>query len=183
MALGLDEVVQAVTQAAAGVSLVGDGAGLTGPAGEEDGVIGLVQFLGADVPAHGGAALEGDAFGLQQGNAALDQGFVQLHGGDAVGQQTAGGVVLLQYGDGVAPVVEIVGCGQPGGAGADHGNGQARPTLGRPWGHPALLEGVVDDGPFVVPDGHGLTGEAAGAGTLAGGGADPAGELREAVGF
>ena len=90
---------------------------------------------------------------------------------------------LFHHGDGVAPAVELVGGGQARRAGAHHADLFAGP-LGRTAAlHVAAGEGVLNDAQLVVPDGDGAAVDAADAGLLAGGGTDPAGELREVVGF
>jgi hypothetical protein len=82
----------------------------------------------------------------------------------------------------VADPRQLLGGGQAGGAGADHGDllaGLGPGRLGRDPAHfPALVDEEVLDG----LDAHRLGVDAQGAGGLAGGGADAAGELGEIVG-
>lgn len=56
---------------------------LLGAGGEADGVVGVEEFLGGDVAACVGIVFEGDAFGLQYGEAAVDYLLVELEVGDA----------------------------------------------------------------------------------------------------
>ena len=72
---------------------------------------------------------------LHQPQPAVDDGLVQFKVGDAIAQQAAGGFVLLEDGDGVAELVEVVGTGEAGGAGADDGDADGTETRRRTGGH------------------------------------------------
>ncbi len=77
---------------------------------------------------------------------------------------------------------QLLGAGHAGGAGADHGHALAGLVGRGPWLHPAVLEGLVDDGAFNALDADRVVVDVQGAGFLAGRRADAAGELREVVG-
>jgi hypothetical protein len=69
------------------------------------------------------AGFENDAFLGEQVDAALhDLLLVELHVGDAIHEQAADAVGALEDGDAVAGLVELVGAGEAGGAGADDGD-------------------------------------------------------------
>ena len=108
---------------------------------------------------------------------------VQLHVGNAVGQQTTDTVGSLKHGDPVPGLVQLGGTGQPGGTRADHGHALARALFRRLGDHPALCKALVDDGALDILDGHGRIVDAEHAGTLARGRADATGELRKIVGL
>ena len=91
--------------------------------------------------------------------------------------------MLFDDGHAVAAVVELIRHGETRGAGADDGDLLVRSVVGEARLHVAVLERVLDDGALVVVHGHGRVVESAGAGLLAEGGADAAGELREIVGL
>jgi hypothetical protein len=71
----------------------------------------------------------------------------------------------------------------PAGTGADDGHFLAGALAGRGGADPARFPALFGDGILNVFDGHGRTGDAQHAGSLAGGRANPTGEFREVVGF
>ena len=77
--------------------------------------------------------------------------------------------------------IELGRSSQPGRAGADDSHRTARALALRASGHPALGEGPFDDGGLDGLDGDRRAVDAQHAGRLAGGGTDPARELREVV--
>ena len=97
-------------------------------------------------------------------------------------QQPADAVLLLVDRDVVSGAGELLGAGEPGGAGADDGDALAGAAFGHLGLDPALFPGLVDDGAFDGLDGHRGVVDVEGAGGLAGRGADAAGELGEVVG-
>ena len=110
---------------------------------------------------------------------------LQLEGGDAVGEQAADLRVAVVDGCRHAVAGQHVGAGQPGRAGADHRHTPAAgldPAEVRP---PAHLQGGVDDVFLDGADGHRAEIVIEGAGALAEAvlGADPAADLRQAVGL
>ena len=90
-------------------------------AGADDGGVEILdQQLRLDVLADGGIAQELDAFLLQQRDAARDHfALVELHVGDAVGQQAARAIRALEHGHRVAGLVELRRGGEARRAGAD----------------------------------------------------------------
>ncbi len=120
---------------------------------------------------------------LQIGHLTPDNGLGQTELGDAVAQNTAGGVEGLEHGDLIAHSGQLTGAGQAGGAGSDDGHLVAvlgggghigQTVLRRPVGHKALN----------AADGHRLPLDAPDALALALGllGADTAGDGRQGVG-
>ena len=63
---------------------------------------------------------ERNSFFLQQCNAAVDNGLVQLEVGNTIAKQTAGRLVLLEYRYLIAHQVQVVGRGQSCRTGTDH---------------------------------------------------------------
>ncbi len=115
-----------------------------GADGVDDGIEIVRKVLGADVGADCAAADELDALGAHEVRAAHNNGFIELHVGDAVHEKAARAVGALVDGDAVAGLVELVGGGETRRSGADHGNGLARAQGGRLRADPALAEGAVD---------------------------------------
>ena len=158
-------------------------AGLLGTAAQHHGIVAVQQFFGGNSPAHIHVGAELHALGLHDLGAALDDGFVQLHVGDAVHQQAAHAVCTLEHSHGVAALVQVFGHRKAGGAAAHHSYALAGAGGRRCGVQPALGVSRLNDGVLVLAHGHAAAGHiAAGAGGLAQGGAHPAGELREAVG-
>ena len=153
-----------------------------GAAAEHHGVEFLDELRGGEVLSDLRAGDEFDALCGHQVDAALHDGLVQFHVGDAVHQQAADAVGAFVYGHGVAGAVELRRAGEPGGAGAHHGDPLARALFGGLRDHPAPLESPVDDGAFDIFDGDRRIVEAQHARPLAGRRTDPAGELGEVVG-
>src|SRR5690554_4386503 len=88
------------------------------------------------------------AFGFHLCQAAIDMCFLELEVGDAVAQQPADAVALLEHRDGMAGAGQLLGASQAGGAGPDNGNGFTGLVGGRLRNHPALLPTLVDNGVF-----------------------------------
>ena len=93
--------------------------------------------VGVDVHADVLVHPELDAFGLHLLDAAVDQVLLHLEIGDAVAQQPADAIVLLEHDDGVAGARELLRAGEPGRAGADDRDALAGLALGRPRRDPA----------------------------------------------
>jgi hypothetical protein len=119
---------------------------------------------------------------LHLGEAAVDVALLHLELGDPVAQEPADPVGPLVDGDLVTGPGELLGRGQAGGTGADHGHPLAGFHRGDHRRDPALVEGPVDDRDLDLLDGDGVGVDAEHAGALAGGRAQPAGELGEVVG-
>ena len=98
------------------------------------------------------ARLELDALGRHLLQAAVDDPLFQLEVGDAVAQQAADAVVLLEDHHLVAGAGKLLGGGQPGGPGADDGHALAGAAWRRQRLDPALGEGPLGDLVLDVPD-------------------------------
>ena len=83
-------------------------------------VVVVQQPLHRDVDADLDAGAEDHAFGLHLPDAAVDQLLLHLEVGDAVAQQAADPVGLLEHGRRVAGAGQLLGAGQAGRARADH---------------------------------------------------------------
>ena len=159
-------------------------AALGGADGEDDRVEVLAELFGRDVDADVDAALEGHAFGLEEGDAAQhDFLLVELHVRDAVHEQASGTVGAFEDGDVMSGVVQLRGGGEAGGAGTDDGDLLAGALRRGAGDDPAVLVALVDDRDFDVLDRDGRLVHPEHAGALARGGADAAGELREVIGL
>ena len=151
-------------------------------AGQQHAVVLFQQFRRGLAAADVGAAAKPHPGALHGGDAPVDNGFVQLHVGDAVAQQPAGAVGFFVHGHAMAAAVEQPGRRQPGRAAAHHrhrfagAHGRGRVV------HQAVGEGVLHNGALVLFGADSLAVLGAGAGGFAQSGADAASELRQAVG-
>ena len=136
----------------------------------------------AEVLAHGHAGLELHSLGGHLLQAAVDNVLLQLEIGDAVAQEAAHAVVLLEEHDLVAGADQLLGGGQSGRAGADHGHAAGALLPGVDGPDPALLEGPLRNLVFDLLDGDRRVVDGQRAGGFAGGRADAAGDLGEVVG-
>jgi hypothetical protein len=116
-------------------------AGVGGAAGQDHGVELGAQLVDGDVGAHVHAGAELGALGLASGRAAVEVALLHLELGDAVAQQAADAVGPLEDDHGVAGPGELLGRGQAGGTGADHGDLLAGAPSGSDGHHPALGPG------------------------------------------
>ncbi|MNM95439.1 hypothetical protein D3C81_1078840 [compost metagenome] len=132
---------------------------------------------------HHHARPERHAFGLHLLDAAVDQRLLHLEVGDAIAQQAADAVVLLEHRHVMAGAGQLLRGSQASRAGADHGHGLAGLVRGHVRRHPALFPGLVDDGVLDRLDAHRQFIDAERAGGLARCRADAAGELGEVVGL
>src|SRR5690606_35125485 len=148
---------------------------------QDDGVVALAQRGGRHVAADLDAGAELGALRAHLLDAAVDVPLLHLELGDAVPQQAADAVGPLVDGDGVAGPGQLLGGGQAGRAGADDGDGLAGQPLGDLRGDVTGLPRLVDDGDLDVLDGDRRLVDAEHARRLAGGRAQPPGELREVV--
>ena len=115
-------------------------------------------------------------------NAAVYYSLVQLEIGNPQHQQSADVVGPLKYGDRVTGAVKLLGRGQSRRAGTDYGNPFAGAMFRRLRPYPAFLEAPVRYFLLNVFDRHRVGVDIENTGGLAGGRANPAGELREVVG-
>jgi hypothetical protein len=97
-----------------------------------------IELLGRHVLADGHAGDELDALGLQQLDAPVDDGLVQLHVRDAVHEQAADPVVALVDGHLVAGPVQLRRGGEAGRTAADDRDLEAGPGQRRLGDDPAL---------------------------------------------
>src|SRR6185437_2636518 len=97
-------------------------------------------------------------------------------------EQPADGVVALEDRYLVPGPGELLGGGEPGRPGPDHGGGEAGAGLRHERDDPAVRPGAVDDLDLDLLDGDRVGINAEHAGRLAGRGAQPPGELGEVVG-
>ena len=102
-----------------------------GASGEDDGVVVGAQLVDGDVDADVDAGAELGALGAHLGEPPVQVPLLQLEFGDAVAQQAADPVGPLVDGDGVPGPGELLGGGEPGGAGADDGDPLAGGSRGR----------------------------------------------------
>ena len=119
---------------------------------------------------------------LQQGEATVDYGLVELEIGDTVAQQTSSPLVFVKDGDAVTLEIQAVGSHETGRAAAYHSHLAA---VAYRTGHAyvVLAESHLGDGGLVLAVGSRLVGsEIQHAGFLAEGRADASGELREVIG-
>src|SRR5688572_12490713 len=122
------------------------------------------------------------AFGAHLLQAPVDHGFLELEVRDAIAQQAADAIALLEDRDVVADARELLRAGKAGAAGADDGHFLARLVRGRLRLHPALFPGFVDDRVLDRLDAHRIVVDAQHARFLARRRANAAGELGEVVG-
>ena len=145
-------------------------------------VMAVGDLLGGHGDADVDVIVEGDAFGLHLGDAAVDQALFQLEIGDAVAQQPAGLGGFLEDMDVVAGAGELLRRRQTRRAGADHRYAFAGLPDRRFRVDKTAFPGAIDDGAFHRLDGDGDVLEVQRARGLARRRADAARELREVVG-
>ena len=155
---------------------------LGGTAGQADRVEFREQPVRREIDADVGVGQEGDAFFGHQVDAALDHALFQLEFGDAQGKKTADVSVPLDNRHQMPSAVQLLGGGQAGRAGPDHGYRFAGPHGGRLGLDPAVLKPTLGDLFLDEFDGHRVGIYAQDATGLTGSGANAAGELREIVG-
>src|SRR5580693_998894 len=128
------------------------------------------------------AVMEGDALGFHLRHPAVDDMLLHLEIGDAVTQQAAGLGEFLKQMHVVAGAGELLGAGQTGRAGADHGDLPAGLVGSDLRLEPAIVPGAVDDGAFDGLDGDGIVVDVERAGRFARRRTNPPGEFREVIG-
>ena len=157
-------------------------AGFLRPARQHDGVEIVLERLEADFDANLARSAELDAFRLHLHRAAVDVVLLQLEVGDAVTEQSADPVALLEHRDGMPRARELLRAGEPGGAAAYDRHRLAAGAGGRLGYDPALAPAAVDDGAFDRLDRDRSVDQVERAGGLARCRADAAGELGKVVG-
>src|SRR5262249_35986267 len=118
---------------------------LLGAACQEDCVELLAQALDRDVGADMRLGLKLHSLGSHLLDAPVDEVLLQLEVGDAVAQQSADAVGLLQDRDIVAGARQLLRGGESCRSGADHRNTLAGPRLGRFRTHDSGFERAIDD--------------------------------------
>ncbi len=124
---------------------------------------------------------ERHAFGFHLAHAAIDQPLLQLEVGNAITQQAADAVVLLEHRHVVPRARELLRGGQTSRAGSDHGDLLAGLVLRRQRRDPAFGPGFVDDRVFDRLDADRIVVDAERARRFARRRADAARELGEVV--
>ena len=170
-------------------------AGLFGAAGEQHRIKVLLQIHRRDCFAgpvgdlgavwqgpHQHAGSEGHALLFHLRHTAVNMGFLHFEIGNAVAQQATDAVVFFKQGDRVAGTCELLCCGHASRARAHHRHFFSAGLQSRASLHPAFAPGSVDDGMLDRLDAYRLVVHIEGAGSLAGGRADAAGELGKVVG-
>ena len=152
------------------------------PDGQHDRVVALLQLPAGDLDPDLDAAPEVGALVLHLPDPAVQHRLLHLELGNAVAHQPARLVGAFEHRHGVTRAGELLGHGQPGRAGSDHGHRLAGVPLRRLRLDPALVPRLVDDGDLDVLDGHRVAVDADHAGGLARRRTEPSGELREVVG-
>ena len=103
--------------------------------------------------------VELDAFLLQQRDATVDDGLVELEVRDAVAEQSASSLILFEDGNHVTHLIERIGCSKSGRTGTNHSH-----RLSVSFGHARLdiplAEGCLHDGALVLAIGRRLMVEA-----------------------
>src|SRR5205085_8369590 len=123
-----------------------------------------------------------NAFGFHLTHTPVDQTLFHLEIGNAVTQQTANAVILLEQSDAMACARELLRTGEAGRTRSDHSyalSGRNRREIGM---NPALFPAAVDDLTFNGFDRHGIVVDVQCARGLAWRGTDAAGELRKIIG-
>ena len=146
-------------------------------------VVAGTQVIPGDVLADFHAGAEHGAFGFHLLDSAVDEALVEFEVRNAITHQTTDGVITLVYDHGVAGTGELLGAGETGWAGTDHGNGLVGQTLRRQRLDVVKAPCLIDDGAFVVLNHRGRLMDAKHAGGFAQCRADATGHFGEVVGF
>src|SRR6185503_16712501 len=128
------------------------------------------------------AGAELDALGAQLLQTPVDHRLLELEVRNAVAQQTADAIALLEHGDVVPGARELLRAGEARAARAHHRHLLAGLVRRGLRAHPAFFPGLVDDRVLDRLDADGVAVDAQHARFLARRGADAAGELGEVVG-
>ena len=142
----------------------------------------LLQGLERNVDADLLRGFEGHPFRFHLLGAAVDEMLFHLEVGDAIAEQTADAVRLLEHRHRVPGARQLLRAGQARRTRADDGDLLAGLLLGHLRRDPPFLPPAVDNRAFDRLDGHRLVDDVQGARRLAGRGADAAGEFGEVVG-
>src|SRR5262249_38641009 len=115
-------------------------------------------------------------------DAPVDQPLLHLEVRNAIAQQSADAIVLLEYDHAMPGSRQLLCTGKPSGPRTHYGHALAGLVFGRLRRDPAHLPAFVDDGVLDGLDSDWVVVDVEGAGFLARGGADAAGELGKIVG-
>ena len=126
---------------------------------------------------------EHHAFGRQQIEPAIEDALLELELRDAVAQQAADAIGLLEHRHAVSGAIQLRGGREAGGARADHRDLLPRPRCRRPRHDPAFIERAIDDRQLDRLDRDGILVDAEHARSFAWRRAEQAGELGEVVGL
>ena len=140
------------------------------------------QHVHRDGDTHLDIGAEHHTLGLHLAHPAVDQMLFHLEVGNAVTQQAADAVVLLEQGHRMAGAGQLLGRRHAGGTGADHRHRLAGLFRRHQRLNPALFPGAVHNLAFDGLDGDRTVDDVQGAAGLAGRGADAAGEFGKIVG-
>ncbi len=140
------------------------------------------QFLSGEVLADFNSGDEAYPFGFHQAGPAQDNFLlVQFHVGNTVHEQSTDAVGPFVNGHLMASLIQLIGTGQTGGAGTNHGHllasAPGRGLGGNPTGFPSF----VNNGIFNILDRDRRLNHTQHTGALARGRANPSGEFRKIV--
>src|SRR6266852_1586996 len=127
-----------------------------GASSQDDGIEVFAQGGDRDGHPDVGPNPELDPGSFHESQAPRQDALLHLEFGDAVAQEPAHPVRLLEDGDEVAGTIQLLGRGQAGGARANHGDLLPGAHRGRLRRHPALVESVLDDADLDLLDGYGV---------------------------
>ena len=156
--------------------------GNLGSAGHDQDLVVIHQALDGDVDANLEAGAKDDPLGLHLLNPAVDDVLFHLEVRNAVAEQAADPVALLEDCHGVPGPGQLLGTSESRRTRAHHGDPLARAARRHLRGDPAFFPTPVDDLAFDRLDGDRRILDVQGARRLTGCRADAAGELREIVG-
>src|SRR5688572_8237218 len=118
---------------------------LTRAAGEQHRIVVVTQTTRGHVHADVDAGTEHHAFDLHHREAAIEMALLHLELGDAVAEQTADAIRLLEHRDRVAGAIELIGRREARRTRSDDGDLLPGPGGRRTRRHPALVPGAIDD--------------------------------------
>src|ERR1017187_2904539 len=155
---------------------------ILGAAGQQDGAEFLPQVLHRNVDAHVRVGLELHSFGAHLLQTAIDQVLLHFEVGNAVAQEAADAVALLEDRHAMPGARQLLCGGQARRPRTDHRHPLAGARQGRLGLDETLFESTVRNRFFDLPDGNRRRVDAQHARGFAGGRANAAGEFGEVVG-
>src|SRR5690606_2622037 len=139
-------------------------------------------FGGAGGVADVGRGTELHAFCFHLREATVDQYLVQLEVRNAIAQESAHAVALVEQRDAVSRPRQLLCAGQAGRPGTHDGDLLAGAAARRLRDHPAFVPATINDGVFDRLDADGIVVDVEGTGRFARCRTDAAGELGEIIG-